>query len=219
MSLFKACSTGPARARVRVVLMAALLTSLVGCSSVTQKPAGSDASTATAATAATAGAGSPWLALAPSALGCNVSVQQRLTVQPPGQSPKELDALLEIDAGVLRLAILNLGQMVGTLEWDGVQLNQNLSRWWPAQLKPEQVLSDLQLSFWPQAAIVGALPPQWTLQAAPNERVLKYAGTERAKVNYLDSQAVEIVYAQGAWTLRIDSPGGANLCQKEVAKP
>ena len=134
MSLFKACSTEPARARVRVVLMAALLTSLVGCSSVTQKPAGSDASTATAATA---GAGSPWLALAPSALGCNVSVQQRLTVQPPGQSPKELDALLEIDAGVLRLAILNLGQMVGTLEWDGVQLNQNLSRWWPAQLKPE----------------------------------------------------------------------------------
>ena len=162
--------------------------------------------------------GSPWLALAPSALGCAAAVQQRLTVQPPGQSSKELDALLEIDSGSMRLAILNLGQMVGTLDWDGAQIHQQLSRWWPAVLKPEQVLSDVQLAFWPEAAITKALPAQWTLEATAEERVLRFAGAERVKLRHLDANALQIVYPQGNWSLRIDTPGGANLCGNHKAR-
>lgn len=162
--------------------------------------------------------GSPWLALPPAALGCAASVQQRLTVQPPGQSSKELDALLEIDTSSMQLAILNLGQMVGTLEWDGAEIKPHLSRWWPAVLKPEQVLSDVQLAFWPEAAITQALPAQWTLEASGHERVLKYAGAERVKVRRLDADSLEIVYPQGNWSLRIDTPGGANLCSNKAGQ-
>ncbi|QNP49324.1 DUF3261 domain-containing protein [Diaphorobacter aerolatus] len=159
---------------------------------------------------------SPWLALAPSALGCAAAAQQRLTVQPPGQQGRELDALLEVDASTMRLAILNLGQMVGTLEWDGQQINPQLSRWWPAVLKPEQVLGDVQLAFWPQQAIVRALPAGWSLQVSGGERVLRYDGVERVKVRQLDVNALEVVYPQGRWSLRIDSPGGADLCSNAV---
>ncbi|MPN00164.1 hypothetical protein SDC9_147358 [bioreactor metagenome] len=163
-----------------------------------------------------AAANAPWLALAPSALGCTVSVQQRLTVQPPGQPAKELDALLEVDSDAMRLAILNLGQMVGTLQWDGATLAPQLSRWWPEVLQPEQVLSDVQLAFWPEAAIAPSLPAQWTLEATAQQRVLKHAGTERVKVRYLGANALEIVYPQGDWSLRIDTPGGADLCSNKA---
>lgn len=159
------------------------------------------------------------LALAPAALGCSAAVQQRLTVQPPGQAAKELEALLEVDAHSMKLAILNLGQMVGTLEWDGVQLQPQLSRWWPAVLEPEQVLSDVQLAFWPPQAISAALPEGWSLAVSAAGRVLQYRGSERVRVRAAGANALELVYQQGAWSLRIDSPGGADLCSNAAEAP
>lgn len=164
-------------------------------------------------------ASSPWLALAPAALGCSAAVQQRLTVQPPGQAAKELDALLEVDANSMKLAILNLGQMVGTLEWDGAQLQPQLSRWWPAVLEPEQVLSDVQLAFWPPQAISATLPEGWSLAVSEAGRVLQYQGSERVRVRAAGANALELVYQQGAWSLRIDSPGGADLCSNAAEAP
>lgn len=155
---------------------------------------------------------SPLLALPPNALGCAAQVQQRLTVLPPGQAARELDALLEVDASTVRLAILNLGQMVGTLEWDGRQLRTELSRWWPGVLAPEQVLSDLQMAFWPQEAIVQALPARWTLRVSSQRRTLLFEGSERASVVSRSADALEIIYPQGPWSLRIDTPGGPDLC-------
>lgn len=160
--------------------------------------------------------GAPWLALSPAALGCAAAVQQRLSVTPPGESPRELDALLEVDTTALRLALLNMGQMVGTLSWDGAHLEPQLSRWWPAQLKPEQVLSDLQLAFWPEDAIAKALPAPWTLMAAASgERVLLHNGTPHVRVRSVSPDALEIVYERGGWTLRVDTPGGSQLCTRE----
>lgn len=177
---------------------------LVGCASQQVQQA---------ASATQPAAGMPWLALAPAALGCTAAVQQRLTVQPPGQAAKELDALLEVDATSMKLAILNLGQMVGTLEWDGQQIHPQLSRWWPAVLEPAQVLSDVQLAFWPQQAVSGALPEGWSLQVSAAGRVLQYRGMERVRVRIIDANALELVYQQGLWSLRIDTPGGADLCR------
>lgn len=181
---------------------------LAGCAS---QPAQQGASAGSSA------ATSPWLALAPSALGCTVAVQQRLTVQAPGQSAKELDALLEIDVTSMKLAILNLGQMVGTLEWDGEQIKPQLSRWWPAVLEPQQVLSDVQLAFWPQQAIAAALPEGWSLQVSAEGRVLQYLGAERVRLRTLGANALELAYLQGQWSLRIDSPAGADLCSNGTA--
>jgi hypothetical protein len=155
---------------------------------------------------------SPLLALAPSALGCEVAVQQRLTVELPGKPEQQLEALLEVDAQAVRLAFFLMGQGMGTMVWDGREWDKQLSRHWPAQLAPEQVLSDLQLAFWPLLAVQQSLQAPWSVEALATGRRLLRDGQERVRVQFIGSSAVEITYPQGPFTLRVESPGGSHLC-------
>lgn len=193
-----------APARIALVLLAC---ALAGCA-------------ATSAPGLQAG-GPPWprLALAPAALGCGVSVQQQLTVQPPGQDAQQLDALLEVDAQTVRLALFHLGQRMGVLRWDGTRLGTQLSPWWPAPLVPAQVLSDMQLALWPLAAIAPTLPPRWSVTEADGVRRLVHAGQTHVEVRRAGADAFEIVYPQAAWRLRIASPGGMQPCAAAGAAP
>ena len=154
----------------------------------------------------------PPLALAPAALRCEVAVQQRITVQLPGRPAQQLDALLEVDAEAVRLAFFVVGQGVGRMVWDGWQWDKDLSRQWPAQLTPEQVLSDLQLAFWPARAVQRAVQPPWIVEASSTGRRLLRNGQEQVRVQFVGSSAVEIVYPEGPFTLRVESPGGSRLC-------
>lgn len=155
---------------------------------------------------------SPLLALAPAALRCEVAVQQRLTVEVPGRPAQQLEALLEVDAEAVRLAFFVMGQGMGTLVWDGWQWDKQLSRYWPAQLAPEQVLSDLQLAFWPARAVQRAVQPPWSVEAGPTGRRLLRDGREQVRVQFIGHSAVEIIYPGGPFTLRVESPGGSQLC-------
>lgn len=152
------------------------------------------------------------LALAPAALGCSLAVQQQLTVQPPSGSAQTLDALLEVDGQVVRLALFHLGQRMGTLSWDGAQLQTQLSHWWPAQLPPAQVLSDMQLALWPVPAIAQALSEGWQLQQVGQGRQLSYQGQLRVEVLAAGADAFDIRYAPVAWSLQVASPGGMHPC-------
>ncbi|WP_202760008.1 DUF3261 domain-containing protein [Delftia acidovorans] len=158
----------------------------------------------------------PRLALPPAALGCELALQQRLVVQAPGQPAQELDALLEVDAQTVRLALVHLGQRVGVIVWDGQQLQAELSRWWPAQLAPAQVLGDMQLALWPVDAIARDLPASWMLQEvgtpSGSARRLSHQGQTRVEIRPAGSDGFEIVYAAGAWQLRVASPGGMRPC-------
>jgi flavin-dependent dehydrogenase len=60
----------------------------------------------------------PELRLAPSALGHDLSLQQQLHFS-FGQQQRDLDALLEVDAQEVRLAVQALGQSGVRLSWDG----------------------------------------------------------------------------------------------------
>lgn len=154
----------------------------------------------------------PLLALAPAALGCSVAVQQRLTVELPGRPAQQLEALLEVDAEAVRLAFFLMGQGMGTMVWDGQQWGQQLSRHWPVQLAPEQVLSDLQLAFWPLSAVQHAFQAPWRVEASSTGRRLLRDGQEQVRVQFIDSTTVEIIYPRGPFTLRVESPGGFDLC-------
>lgn len=159
------------------------------------------------------------LALPAAALGCTLAVQQHLTVQPPGQSAQELEALLEVDARSVRLALFHLGQRMGTLTWDGKQLHTELSRWWPAQLPPAQVFSDMQLALWPAAAIEKALPANWTMLEKHSIRRLSYKGLERISVQSSGADAFDIRYAPTVWQLHVASPGGMQPCTTRQEAP
>ncbi|WP_291591444.1 DUF3261 domain-containing protein [Comamonas sp. UBA7528] len=152
------------------------------------------------------------LALAPAALGCSVAVQQQLTVQPPSAAVQTLDALLEVDGQAVHLALFHMGQRMGVLHWDGQQLQTELSRWWPAQLPPAQVLSDLQLALWPVAAIAQALPAGWQVQEAAQGRLLSYKGQVRTDVLAAGAGAFDIRYVPAGWSLHVASPGGLQPC-------
>lgn len=188
---------------------AAAACALAACSSAPRSQHASASSVSSASTAPLQ------LALAPAALGCTLAVQQQLTVQPPGQSTQTLEALLEVDGQAVRLALFHLGQRMGSLRWDGQQLQTQLSRWWPAQLPPAQVLGDMQLALWPVSAIAQALPQGWTVQASGQGRRLAFEGQEKVAVQATGADAFEIRYAPAAWRLQVASPGGMQPCAQE----
>ncbi|WP_298211437.1 DUF3261 domain-containing protein [Acidovorax sp.] len=161
---------------------------------------------------------SPLLALPPSALGCEVAVQQRLTVEQPGKPAQQLEALLEVDTQAVRLAFFVMGQGMGTMVWDGRKWDKQLSRHWPAQLAPEQVLSDLQLAFWPLQVVQQGMQAPWQVEASEVGRRLLRDGAEHVRVQFIGNSAVEIIYPSGPFSLRVESPGGSRLCAL-VQKP
>jgi hypothetical protein len=123
------------------------------------------------------------LKLAPSALGESVSLQQRLTVERNGRVD-ELDAVLEVDAGRLDLVGLVLGQRVLTLHYDGQRLNAWRHPMFPAGVRDEDILEDLQLVLWPADAVRQALPPGWHIEEKGLRRTLLIGELPVTVINY-----------------------------------
>ena len=113
----------------------------------------------------------PPLRLAPAALGKEISLQQKLAFV-RGEQRRELDALLEVDAGEVRLLAMAMGQSGVRLSWDGERLDEQRAAWLPAQVRGERVLDDLQFALWPLEAIRAALPSGWRVEETEGERRL-----------------------------------------------
>lgn len=118
----------------------------------------------------------PPLRLAPSALGHALSAQQRLEFA-FGTQRRELDALLEVDASEVRLAVQAMGQTGVRLSWNGEMLEQQRAPWLPPAVRAERVLDDLQFALWPAEAIRAVLPSGWTLRDDGRVRELVCDGT------------------------------------------
>jgi Protein of unknown function (DUF3261) len=123
------------------------------------------------------------LKLAPAALGESISLQQHLTVERNG-SVDELDAVLEVDPRRLDLVGLVLNQRVLTLHYDG----QILSVWrhplFPAAVRDEDILEDLQLILWPADAVRQALPYGWRIEENGVHRTLLIGEMPVTVINY-----------------------------------
>jgi hypothetical protein len=123
------------------------------------------------------------LKLAPSALGESISVQQHLTVERNGRVD-ELDAVLEVDPWRLDLVGLALGQRVLTLHYDGQILNAWRHPMFPAVVRDEDILEDLQLIFWPADAVRQALPGGWRIEENGPRRTLLIGEMPVTVINY-----------------------------------
>lgn len=148
----------------------------------------------------------PLLRLPPASLGRSLNLQQQITVQypsPQGEQTRDLLALLEADATHTRLAAVAGGQVLARLDWDGHDLRVTTSPWAPRELMPERILSDLQLSLWPVAAIQAALPPGWRLDAAPGMRQLRTGGEVVAEIRYPDALTTLFVQQRDGYRLTI----------------
>lgn len=123
--------------------------------------------------------------LPPAAFGAEVAGMQRLTLSRlraagTGSEPGDrltLDAAVEVDAAGLRVAGVLLGQRILLLAWDGRELREQREQVVPQALSGRAILRDLQLVYWPAAAIRAALPRGWQLQEQATRRQLLHGAT------------------------------------------
>jgi hypothetical protein len=133
------------------------------------------------------------LKLAPSALGASISLQQQLQVEREGRID-HLDAALEVDEERIGMIGLALGQRVMSLDYDGSTLKSWRHTLLPEQVRGEDVLEDIQLTYWPADTIRAALPAGWRIEDSAMRRTL-WSG---------DSPVMVIDYsAEPRWTGKV----------------
>lgn len=172
-----------------LVAACALVAGLAGCATVAPKPAEA-----------------PLLRLSPASLGRTLNLQQQITVQypsPQGEQTREMLALLEADADHTRLAAMAGNQVLARIDWDGHDLRVTRSPWAPPELKPERILSDMQLSLWPVPAIQAALPSGWRVEATDGGRQLRAGSEVVAEVRYPDATTTLFTQRRDGYRLTI----------------
>lgn len=123
------------------------------------------------------------LKLPPAALGTSVSLQQRLQVEREGRFD-QLDAMLEIDDEHVGLVGLVLGLRVLSFDYDGKTFTSWRHAFLPEQVKAEDVLEDIQLTYWPAESIRAALPEGWTIEDQGKRRILSLDDKEVMVIDY-----------------------------------
>ena len=146
----------------------------------------------------------PTLRLAPALLGHPLDLQQHLTLQAPGRD-QQLDVLLEADAQHVQLGVVAMGQVAARLSWDGVTLTEDKAPWWPQAVSGSRILSDLQLTLWPVAAIQAALPAGWQLAEDGNVRTLTQDGAVVTVITRKSPWVVELDQRREHFVLKIES--------------
>jgi hypothetical protein len=173
----------------RLIAAAAIAGTLVACASAPPRPARRE---------------TPQLRLAPALLGHPLNLLQHLWLQAPGHE-QQLDVLLEADATHVQLGVLAMGQLASRLEWDGTTLTEDKASWWPQAVSGARILSDLQLTLWPAAAIQSALPAGWRLVEDGDVRTLTQDGEVVAVVTHTSPLVVELDQRREHFKLRIES--------------
>lgn len=149
----------------------------------------------------------PALRLAPAALGHELAEQQRLVFR-FGTQVRELDALLEVDAAEVRLAVQAMGRTGVTLQWDGENLVEQRAPWLPAAVRSERVLDDVQFSLWPADAVRAALPVGWELVDEGGTRELRRDGQAWLVRERTSATTLQVRNRADGYALTIESVAG-----------
>lgn len=186
---------------------------LTGCALLRPAPdEGTDLSSARPPQAA--GSTTPLLRLPPATLGRSLALEQRIRIEAQDENGaplrRQIETLLEADPHTLRIVLLYMGQTAAVLEWDGQRLKETRSTWWPAALRGERILSELQLALWPATAVRAALAEfpdgVWTLDADDTGRTLRQDGVAVVQIRYEDGIGlVELRHLRDGYRLTIRS--------------
>lgn len=144
------------------------------------------------------------LRLSPASLGRELWLRQRLTVV-RGETRRSFEAQLEVDARAVRLAAVALGQTLATLTWDGVTLDARTSPGAAEAVNGPRILSDVQLAFWPEAAVRAGLPAGFSLDAQPGRRTVREGSAPVVVVTWRDDTHLELAHLRDGYRLEIES--------------
>lgn len=139
------------------------------------------------------------------------SARQRLRAM-VGDREIVLDCVVEVAAGkVTVVGLLPAGNRVFSVRYDGARVEQERTPQVPAQLRPEQLLADLQLAFWPAESLHDAFrggPWKLTQPDARTRRLLR-DGRLVAEVHYADGDPwrgrLWLVNFERQYALSVDS--------------
>ncbi|HKE44761.1 MAG TPA: DUF3261 domain-containing protein [Steroidobacteraceae bacterium] len=158
-----------------------------------------------------AASGQSWQPLPPSTLGATRSANQRLRAA-YGDQEISLDCVVNVDADHLTvIGLLPGGPRVFTVEYDGKQVSEQKSSGVPEALRPELLLNDLQLTFWPRAALQTALQnTAWRVtEPDPRTRRLTRDAKLVAEVHYASADPwtgrAWLVNFERGYSITIDS--------------
>ena len=136
----------------------------------------------------------PPLQLSPASFGSSVSLVQRLVVRQLPDAARlrdgteaaeqSMDAQVEIDPGSVRLAAFAMNQRVLLLQWNGRDLRVERHPMLPDAVDAAHVLRDVQLVYWPLAAVAAALPPGWAVSDDAARRSLSFEGQAQVLIDY-----------------------------------
>jgi hypothetical protein len=122
-------------------------------------------------------------------LGPSRRIVQQLTALWPGRQ-ETLLCVLELDSRRIAMAgLTNDGLSLFDLSYDGKTLQSRKSPLLPDTVAPEYIIADLQLVYWPAAALQKMLPKYWRLETDGNHRRLYFNEEPRVDVHYLAPDA------------------------------
>ncbi len=124
--------------------------------------------------------------LSPASLGASVRLVQQIRAESDGAA-WHFQAVLEVSPDRLTLVGLSgFDRRVLTVRFDGVEFAEETDSRVPAGLRGARILQDLQLVYWPAAAIAAALPAGFRLEEDGGERRLLRDGTVVVRIRCAD---------------------------------
>lgn len=145
----------------------------------------------------------PW-PLQPRELQAPLQLQQQLRIERDGES-RQFEALLEVDAEAVQLAVLALGQVALRLRWDGERLEEWRAAWLPPQLEGQGVLQDLQFALWPLATLRRAAPRGWRVEEQDGLRTVWQGRARVARIEAGEPGCWRIERPRAGYVLEIRS--------------
>ena len=144
----------------------------------------------TPAEAKTTAQGQPELMPLAPPLGPSRRIVQQLTAVWPGRQ-ETLLCVLELDSRRMAMAgLTGDGLSLFDLSYDGTTLQSDKNPLLPESVAPELIIADLQLVYWPVAALQKMLPRPWRLEADSHHRRLYFNEEPRVDVHYLAPDAI-----------------------------
>lgn len=121
--------------------------------------------------------------VSPASFGRSLTLTQQITVEAFGET-RGFEAVVAIDSDALDLAALAMGRRMIAVHLDAAGLREQRDPLLPEAVSGARILRDLQLAFWPQAALSAALPAGWRVQDSPGRREVQLNGALILTIDY-----------------------------------
>ncbi len=148
----------------------------------------------------------PW----PDELGRNVEATQLLTASYGAQSFVFEVRLSANSERFLMVGLDPMGRELLRVTWTRKSLDYEVAPWVPGGLRPENMLADIVLLYWPEESVRRALAPSGgVLVSGPHSRLVTIGGKEVMRADYQpaagdDPWSGRLHYRNFAWGYELD---------------